>query len=186
MTWVDGVVLAVLAVSAVVAFSRGMVREVLGVGAWIGAVLAALAAREPVSRFFDTMVDQPWVAEALAAAGVFIVVLIALKLIIGAIANRVQDSVLGGVDRALGLVFGLVRGAFLVVLAYILGGMLLPATERWPEAVHRARFLPIVVDGANWLVAQLPPDIRPRVAIPQAQPGPNQDDLMRPPARSRT
>jgi membrane protein required for colicin V production len=186
MTWVDGAVLAVLALSALIAFFRGMVREVLGVGAWAGAVLAALLLREDMSRLFDGMVEQPWVAEALAAASVFVVVLVVLKLIIAFVANRVQDSVLGGVDRALGLVFGLARGAFLVVLAYILGGMLLPATERWPDAVRDARSLPLVVEGATWVVAQLPPEIRPRVAAPPAQPSPTQDDLMRPPARNRT
>jgi len=125
------------------------------------------------------------VAEALAAASVFAVVLLVLKLLIAFVANRVQDSVLGGVDRALGLVFGLARGAFLVVLAYILGGLLV-TTERWPDAVREARSLPLVADGALWLAAQLPPEIRPRVATPPGQPGPTQDDLMRPPARNRT
>ncbi|MBY0332137.1 MAG: CvpA family protein [Acetobacteraceae bacterium] len=186
MTWVDGVVLAVLAFSGVIAFFRGMVREVLGVGAWIGAVLAALVLRHDVAALFEHAVDPPWVAEAIAAAGVFLTVLIVLKIVIGAIANRVQDSVLGGVDRALGLVFGLARGAFLVVVAYILGGMLLPATEQWPPAVRDARFLPPVVDGAQWLAEQLPPGIRPGVATPPVRPMPTQDDLMRPPARNRT
>ena len=41
MTWVDLVALAVLAVSALLAFMRGLVREVLGLGAWIGAGTAA-------------------------------------------------------------------------------------------------------------------------------------------------
>jgi membrane protein required for colicin V production len=98
----------------------------------------------------------------------------------------VEDSALGGVDRALGLVFGLARGAFLVILAYILAGMVLPATERWPEAVREARSLPLVVDGANRLVAMLPPDYRPRVSSPPLRPDPTQDDLLRPPARNRT
>jgi len=186
MTWVDGVVLAVLAVSAVVAFFRGLVHEVLGVGAWIGAVFAALVWRDDFAPLLEGSVDAPWVAEALAAAGVFLVVLILLKLIISAIARRVQDSVLGSVDRALGLVFGLARGAFLVVLAYILAGMVLPTAERWPEAVRNARSLPLVVDGAGWLIAQLPPGIRPRVAEPPPPPAPTFEDLMRPPARNRT
>lgn len=186
MTWVDGVVLAVISLSGLIAFFRGMVREVLGVGAWIGAVLAALLFRQPVAALFEGAVEPPWVAEALAAAGLFAVVLVVLKLVIGALANRVQDSILGGVDRALGFVFGLARGAFLVVVAYILGGMLLPATEQWPAAVRDARFLPLVVEGAELLVAQVPPDLKPGVARPPAQPGPTQDDLMRPPARNRT
>ena len=37
MTWVDGVFAAVVLVSALVAFFRGLVREVLSLGAWVGA-----------------------------------------------------------------------------------------------------------------------------------------------------
>jgi membrane protein required for colicin V production len=186
MTWVDGVVLAVLAVSAVLAFLRGLVQEVLGVGAWIGAAMAGFALHPVALGWLGSSVEPPWLADALAIGGVFLVVLLVLKLLIGFIARKVQNSMLGGTDRALGLVFGAGRGAVLVILAYILGGMVLPATEKWPEPVRDARSLPLVVDGAAWLAAQLPPDYRPRVATPPARPGPTQDDLMRPPARNRT
>jgi membrane protein required for colicin V production len=186
MTWVDGVVLAVLALSAVIAFFRGMVREVLSVGAWVGAAALALVLRHDIAGLLGTAFDPPWIAEALAAAGTFLVLLIVLKLLTGAIANRVQESILGDVDRALGLVFGLARGAALTIIAYILGGMLLPAGGQWPQPVRDARLLPIVDGGARWLVAQLPDGVQPRIAVPPRQPEPTQDDLMRQPARNRT
>ena len=44
MTWVDLVVFGFLAISGLLAFMRGLVREVLGIGAWIGAVAAAFFA----------------------------------------------------------------------------------------------------------------------------------------------
>ncbi len=186
MTWVDAVVLAVLAVSAVLAFLRGLVQEVLGVGAWIGAAALALILRPSVAPLLQGTVDPPWLADALAAGAVFLVVLIVLKVLIAFVARLVQNSVLGGTDRALGMLFGIARGAFLVILAYILGGMLLPATERWPEPVREARSLPLVIEGAQWLVAQLPTEYRPRVASPPARPIPTQEDFERPPARNRT
>jgi membrane protein required for colicin V production len=186
MTWVDGVVLAVLAVSAVLAFLRGMVQEVLGVGAWIGAAFLALVLRPKVVPWFQGSIDPPWLADALAAGAIFLVVLIILKIIIGSVARMVQNSMLGGTDRALGLVFGIARGGFLVILAYILGGMVLPATDRWPDPVREARSLPLVIEGANWLVAHLPAEYRPRVAAPPLRPGPTQEDFERPPARNRT
>ena len=186
MTWVDGVVLAVLAVSAILAFLRGLVREVLGVGAWIGALLAGFAARPVVRPIAMGFVDPPWLADALGIGAVFLVVLVVLKILIAWIAGHVERSALGGLDRAIGLVFGLARGAFLAVLAYILAGLFLPAADRWPAAVREARALPLVADGARWLVAQLPPEYRPRLTDPPSQPVPTMDDLLRPPARSRT
>lgn len=186
MTWVDGVVLAVLAVSAVVAFLRGLVQEVLGVGAWVGAALAGLGLRQALAPTLLGWVEEPWLADALAIVAVFVLVLLVLKIVIAAIARRVQDSVLGGTDRALGMLFGLVRGAFLVAVAYILAGMVLPAADRWPDAVRNARSLPLAMAGATWLVDRLPSEYRPRVAAPPDRPGPTLDDLMRPPARNRT
>jgi membrane protein required for colicin V production len=185
MTWVDFAVLAVLVVSAVLAFLRGFVEEVLGVGAWIGAVLAGLALQPYVVPHLSG-IDPPWLADAIAVVGVFLVVLVILKLLIGAIARRVQDSVLGSTDRALGLVFGLVRGAFLLVVAYILAGMVLPGVERWPAAVRDSRSLPLIAAGADWAVARLPPRFQPSVLMPPPRPVPSLEDFMRPPARNRT
>jgi membrane protein required for colicin V production len=186
MNWVDGVVLAVLALSAIVALFRGLVQEVLGIGAWVGAALAALALRPLLAPPLLEAVETPWIADAIALAGVFLAVLVVLKIIISTVARRVQDSALGGADRALGMLFGLARGAFLVVVAYILGGVILSEPERWPQPVRDARSLPLVAEGARWLMEQLPPDYQARLVAPPAAPDPSFKDLVRPPARNRT
>ena len=71
MTWVDLAVLGVLAVSALLAFLRGFVREVLGIGAWIGAALAAVwgvpFVREPLHRW----VGPAWV-DPVGFIGIFL------------------------------------------------------------------------------------------------------------------
>jgi membrane protein required for colicin V production len=186
MNWVDGVVLAVLALSAVVALFRGLVQEVLGIGAWVGAALAALTLQPVLSPALVGAVETPWIADALALVGVFVAVLVVLKVVIAVVARRVQDSALGGTDRALGMVFGLLRGAFLVVVAYILGGMVLPEAERWPDPVREARSLPVVAEGARWLMDRLPPDYRAKLVAPPSSPDPGYNDLVRPPPRNRT
>lgn len=184
MTWVDAVVLAVLALSAVLAYLRGFVQEALGLAAWIGALVAAFAAMPHIVPYLRGTIEPDYVANAVAIAGVFLLVLVVLKILIGAIARRVQDSALGSVDRALGMAFGLARGAALVVIAYILASMVIPL-EQWPPPVRESRSLPLAADGAAWLVQRLPEGLRPRVAPPPARPVPTQDDLMRPPPRAR-
>ena len=186
MNWVDGVVLAVLALSAIVALFRGLVQEVLGIGAWVGAAFAALALQPVLSPLLLGSVETPWIADAIALVGVFVAVLIVLKVVIATVARRVQDSALGGTDRALGMAFGLVRGAFLVVVAYILGGVVLSEPERWPAPVREARSLPVVAEGARWLMDQVPPDYRGRLVVPPSLPDPGYNDLVRPPPRNRT
>ena len=98
----------------------------------------------------------------------FIVALIVLLLICARIGAVVRDSVLGGLDRTLGLVFGLARGAALVIIAYIIGwdggagGPLAGAGAARPARCRSP------IEGANWVVAQLPPDYRPRLYAPPA------------------
>lgn len=184
MTWVDGAFLAVLLVSAVLAFFRGLVREVLSLGAWVGAAAAAFLARPHLLPHTAPLIEPEWAADALGAGVVFILVLIVLKLITNAIADRVQDSALGGLDRMLGLIFGAARGAVLLVAAYILAGMFAPETGTWPDAVQRARALPLIADGARIAVERVPEAYRPRLVPPPGPPGPTVDDLLRPPART--
>lgn len=185
MTWVDGVVLAVLLISAGLAYYRGLVREVLGVGAWAGAIVLAIVL-EPTTRPIALQyVQPPWLATGVAVGAVFLVVLIVLKIIIAWIAGKVQRSMLSGVDRTLGMLFGLARGAFIVVLAYIAGGLVLPVSDQWPEPVRTARSLPYAADGAGWVAAQLPPDFRPRLPSGTVRQMPTMDQLLRPPAQSR-
>ena len=80
MTWVDLVVLGVLAVSALFAFMRGLVREVLGLAAWVGAIFAGVWALPRVRpQFQQWLGTSPWI-DPVAFAVVFIISLIVLLL----------------------------------------------------------------------------------------------------------
>jgi membrane protein required for colicin V production len=185
MNWVDLVVLAVVVVSALLGLMRGFVREALGVGAWVAAALAAVYGFHAVRPMVLGWVGDPNLADPLALGGVFLIVLIVLSVIAHAIAKVVRGSVLGSLDRTLGAVFGVARGAILIVAAYMVAGMVLP-TDRWPPVVQQARFLPAVHDGAIWAAAQLPPGYRPQVAAPPGTQTPTSEQLMSPVPQHRT
>ena len=155
MTWVDLVVLGVLAVSALLAFMRGLVREVLGLGAWVGAIFAGVWALPRVRpQFQQWLGTSPWI-DPVAFAVVFIISLIVLLLLARWISALVRGSPIGGLDRTLGLVFGLARGAALIIIAYILGGLVLHV-DQWPKAVLEARSIHFAYRGASWTVEHMP------------------------------
>jgi membrane protein required for colicin V production len=178
MTWVDLVVLGVLAVSALLAFMRGFVREVLGIGAWVAAVAVAIWAFPYARPHFRDWLGTPDLVDPITFAAVFIVTLLVLLLICHWVGGLVRGSVLGGVDRTLGLVFGLIRGAALVVFAYIAAGLVIPV-DRWPEPVLQARSLPVAYRGAVWARSQLPPDFQPKLQPPPAGRQTTAEDLLR-------
>ncbi|MDE2318593.1 MAG: CvpA family protein [Rhodospirillales bacterium] len=170
MTWVDAVMLGVVALSALFSMVRGFVREVLGVIAWIGALLACLRYYGLVEPYIVSLLPKHLAHFAIygAMAVVFLVVLIVLSLISGLIGGLVRDSPLSGLDHSLGIVFGAARGAVLVFLAYIALGLAEPSNA-WPTPVANARFLPLAHQGAVWVVGFLPAQYRPNI---QPLPGP--------------
>ncbi len=160
MTWVDLAVLGVLVISALLAFMRGLVREVLGLAAWVGAIFCGVWALPRVQPHLrDWLGASPWI-DPLAFAIVFVVSLIVFMLISRWVSALVRASPVGGLDRTLGLVFGLARGAVLLVLAYVLADRVMPV-NRWPEPVLNARLIGPVYQGAKWVVEQLPQEFRP-------------------------
>ncbi len=165
MNWVDLVVLALMLVSGLLGVMRGLVREVLGVAAWVAAAIVAspYGLFPHVAPWVRRQFSDPGIADAVAFGGVFLIVLVVLWLVVRTISKAVRGSGLGGLDRSLGLVFGLGRGAALLVVAYILLGIGL-AIEQWPSPILEARSLPIIHRGAEWLALQLPPNYRPAVA----------------------
>ncbi len=184
MNWVDAAIIAVIVVSALLAFMRGFVREVLGIGAWIGAAAAALWGGPLVLPKFQQWITDPNIAYPAAYAVVFIAALIVLSVIAGMIGGLVRGSLLGGLDRTLGVVFGLARGAVLIAAAYIGLGLVAEPTS-WPPPVQHARSLPFAYEGAAWLVGLLPDGYRPKLPPPPAQPETRAEDFLQPQPQGR-
>lgn len=153
---VDIGVLLVLLVSAVLAYARGFVHEVLSVGGWIGAIFATFYGfpyAKPIARQY---ISFDLAADLAAGTFIFIVTLVFLSLITRAAAKSVQNSALNVLDRSLGFLFGLARGAVLVCVAYIGLELIMPAEDQ-PSIVREARTLQLIKPGAA-LLKQLVPD----------------------------
>ena len=125
-TYIDGIVAAVIVLSAILAYSRGLVRESLAIAGWVGAAVLAyvFAPRaEPLVR--ELPVVGPFLSESCelsiiaAFAAVFALGLVVMALFTPLLSLAVQRSVLGGLDQALGFLFGVVRGVLLVAVAFI-------------------------------------------------------------------
>ncbi|MBK8174030.1 MAG: CvpA family protein [Rhodospirillales bacterium] len=159
-TLADLAIIGILLVSAVLAFARGFVHEVLSMAAWVGAALAVvfgLPYARPIAREFITL---PLLADVAAGGVLFIVALLLLSLLTRAAARTVQDSALNAVDRSLGFLFGLLRGALLVCLAYIPIAWLIAPAEQ-PDWMRNARARPLVERGANTLQSLIKSDPLP-------------------------
>ena len=125
-TLIDGVVALVIVLSAVLAYSRGLVRESLAIAGWAGAaVLAYIFAAQAQPLVKELPVVGKFLADSCelsiiaAFAAVFAIGLVIAALFSPLLSSMVQRSVLGGLDQGLGFLFGVVRGVLLVAVAFI-------------------------------------------------------------------
>jgi membrane protein required for colicin V production len=161
ITGFDILVGAVLIISGLLAYARGFVHEVLSIAAWIGAFFITVYLFPVAQPFAHQYIEAVLLADITAGAALFIVSLIVLSMLTRAISRRIRDSALNALDRALGFVFGLVRGAVIVCLAYIGIAMLWPPADQ-PAWMREARSMPLVETGAAWLKSLVPDETRDR------------------------
>jgi membrane protein required for colicin V production len=155
----DAAVFAVLLLAALLAFTRGMVAEVMSVAAWGGAAVITLYTLPFVLPVTQQYIKVEMIAYALSAVALFIVALVVLTVIAGRLSRGVQNSSLSAVDRSLGFLFGLVKGAVLVSVAYLFFTWLVPPAEQ-PQWLKDARTQPLLTAGAGMIYELVPAHMR--------------------------
>jgi membrane protein required for colicin V production len=180
MTWVDAAAISIIFLSAMFSLVRGFVREMLGVAAWVGAAFAALRGYQTVLPFVQSVLAMKNAQVPVAIGVVFVVILIILSIISAWLGGLVRESALSGLDRSLGLVFGVVRGAVILCLGYI-GLSMFVAQTQWPLPVTNARLLPFAWEGATILASLLPPNYQPTILPLPGNAPPTAGSLMQQP-----
>ncbi len=124
-TIIDGVVAAIIVLSALLAYSRGIVREAMAIAGWIAAgVLGFIFAPqvEPLIKEIpvlgEVIADSCELSMIGAFAVVFAIALIVVSFFTPLFSTVVQRSVLGGLDQGFGFLFGVLRGVLLVAVAF--------------------------------------------------------------------
>jgi membrane protein required for colicin V production len=158
----DIVVIVIILLSALFAVIRGFVKEVLSVAGWLGAAFATLYLFHTVTPWFRGFIAIPWLADAAAGVAIFVVSLVVLSAISHAIALRVHQSSFSALDKSLGLVFGLLRGAVIVCLGYLALGWAVSSPDQYPSWVKEAKTAPIVERGARMIEQLIPESARRR------------------------
>lgn len=162
-TVIDGIVAAVIVISAILAYSRGFVREALSIAGWIAAAVVAfifaptaqpLMTEIPVVG--DFLSDSCELGIIAAFAAVFAIALVVVSVFTPVFASAVQRSALGGLDRGLGFLFGVLRGVLLVLLAFLIYDRVL-TTESIPM-VDDSRSMVIYERTSTSIDENLPDD----------------------------
>ncbi|MGE7136280.1 CvpA family protein [Luteibacter sp. NPDC031894] len=165
MNWADYVILAVLFISVLIGLARGLISEVLSLVIWVAAFWVAWLFGPAVARYFEGSVTLPTARIAIGYGLCFITVLLVGAVFRFLISRLVSGTGLGGVDRLLGMLFGLARGVLIVSgVVFLLSFTPLPNEPMWRESA----MLPQFAAPAAWLGQQVPANVREYMHPPAA------------------
>ncbi len=158
LTALDLFVLVVVVLSTLLALFRGMSREALNLAAWLGAAAAAWLGWPQVEPLLEPYIADATFRMVAAIAIAFVVPLIVLIVIANIVASLIENSFLAPVDRALGVAFGALRGAVLVLVTYLVLMFVFPPPSQ-PSWIDEALTRPWLDRGlrlAHSWVPELP------------------------------
>lgn len=156
MNALDYAWLAVLGLSLLLGLWRGVIRETFSLAGWIAAIVAAMTFTGDAAAAMPSAVGSPVLRTVLAFAAIFVVVLLALSVAGLLLSRAFRAAGLALADRVLGAVFGLARGALILMLAVGVAAMTpLPAEPLWRESSLTPAIESAVLAAKPWLPTAL-------------------------------
>lgn len=156
ITILDIVVIVVILISAILAMVRGLTREILSLASWGIAAAAGAFLHPTLVPFVRQYVSSDAGSKIISGAAIFFVALIVASYITMKISDFIIDSRVGAIDRALGFIFGAVRGFLLLIISLWFFNFLVPKAPDW---VSNAVSEPILQDSGEKLISLLPKDL---------------------------
>ena len=122
---VDGVILVIVLLSAILAYARGLVREIMAILGWIAAAFVAFIFAPQVKPLVKEIpiigpiiTDSCELSIIASFAGVFAVSLVIFSFFTPLLSSLINKTSAGSVDRALGFLFGMIRGVALIAIMF--------------------------------------------------------------------
>ena len=125
LTIIDGVSIAVVLLSGILAYARGFLREVLAISGWIiSIIIAFMLAPTGVPLVSEIPYLNKIVSGCEATTIISFALILAISVLVCSIftpllSNVVKRSVLNTFDQSLGFLFGALRGVILIVVSVV-------------------------------------------------------------------
>jgi membrane protein required for colicin V production len=135
MIAVDYIILAIIVISAVMGLVRGLLREAIAVITWVLAIVLAWTFAPSLEPLLGGVLEgsplRIWAARAI----VFVGVLLLGGAISVIVSHYVRVSMFAGMDKFLGLVFGIARGVVIVgAFTIAVQALRMDEDERWKNS----------------------------------------------------
>lgn len=164
----DVIIAIVITISVLVGFARGFVKEAISIASLLIAIWAALFMGSQAGALSSAWLSSPGAQMWFGRILVFVVILTVGGLLGWGLSKLVRLSILSGVDRVLGMLFGFFRSVLLVGLAVIGGQFADFDHDNWWQ---RSVLIPYGEFVAEWIAVMAPKGLE------LLQPGEIADDV---------
>ena len=160
MNWVDYLIIGIILISSGISIVRGFIKEVLSLISWIVAIWVAFMFFANFASLLTPYIDTATLRLFIAFFVLFVVTLILGALVNHLISQLVEKTGLSGTDRALGVIFGILRGVAIVTILVLAAGVTpMPSDSWWQNSLLLQHF----EDLAIWVKQFLPTDVAEHV-----------------------
>jgi len=156
MSPVDIAILVVILVSILIGIFRGFIREVLSLASWLVALFVAYTFAGQGAVYLEPYISQTEARGIASFAAIFICTLILASILSYIIYRIFALAGITGLDRSLGGVFGLVRGAVVVALLILAATFMDFTPHAWFQSSKLAIYFAPLTD---FILTLLPPDV---------------------------
>ncbi len=180
----DIAILVIVGISALIALGRGLVKEVLSIVGWGLAGAAVIYLLPVLNPFTLKYIESGWMAGIATAAFILIVFMIVWIYATAGVVGKIRTSKLSGLDRLLGLFFGIVRAFLLIVLMYILISWMMPVKSQ-PDLLRKSKYFQIAGNFAEPIEKLIPKDTLDAIKEKTSEVGLTGDDDDEPAAEQK-
>ena len=153
----DIIILIVVGISALIAFSRGLVKEVLSIIGWVLATIAIVYLLPLLNPVIAPYISSGVVAGIVSSLIILISFMVFWILSTGQLVDKVRSSKLGNMDRTLGLFFGIARACLLVILFNIMVGWIIPKDQQ-SDVLTKSKYFTLAGNFAQPIERLIPED----------------------------
>ncbi len=151
----DATVVVIMVIFGIASYIRGFTASALTLAAWGGAFMATSSFAPLIMPSVYEIIQPEIMAYVMAYAVLFALSLLVLKLLASMIGKMVRNSNIGSLDSAMGLLFGLFTGMFVISAIYMLTTPFISENNQ-PDWFQEAKSRPLIQYGASMISAMNP------------------------------
>ena len=136
----DWAILVILVASSLISLSRGFIKEFLSLFLWVFAFIVSVNFEYLVSPQILKFITNPEVAKIISYIVVFLLAIYLGGILIKLISKLIKWSGASGFDKFLGVVFGFIRGAILILVIFLI----IPSGVKSSDLVVNSKISPII------------------------------------------